>query len=92
MFKAGVVQEVNNFTKINLDKVFAANKIIGIKEIKDYLEKKKSLNETKEVIKLKTRQYAKRQFTWARGNMKSWHMIYSSDLNDLFRKAINKIS
>ena len=92
MFKAGVVQEVNNFTKINLDKVLAANKIIGIKEIKDYLEKKKSLNETKEVIKLKTRQYAKRQFTWARGNMKSWHMIYSSDLNDLFRKAINKIS
>ena len=43
------------------------------------------------MIKLKTRQYAKRQFTWARGNMKSWHMIYSSDLNDLFRKAANKI-
>ena len=40
----------------------------------------------------KTRQYAKRQFTWARGHMKSWEMIYSPNTNDLFKKAINKIS
>ena len=44
------------------------------------------------LIKQKTRQYAKRQFTWARGHMKSWDMIYSSDLEDLFRKVINNIS
>ena len=41
---------------------------------------------------LKTRQYAKRQFTWARGHMKSWDMIYSPNINDLFKIAINKIS
>ena len=46
---------------------------------------------TKELITLKTRQYAKRQFTWARGHMKSWEMIYSSNIKDLFNKAINKI-
>ena len=69
-----------------------SNKIIGISEIKDYLNGKTTLNETKDLISQKTRQYAKRQFTWARGHMKSWDMIYSSDLNDLFRKAINKIS
>ena len=40
----------------------------------------------------KTRQYAKRQFTWARGHMKSWEMIYSPNINDLYKKAINKIS
>ena len=56
-----------------------------------YLKGKMTLFETKQLIKLKTRQYTKRQFTWARGHMKSWKMIYSSDLNDLFRKAINKI-
>ena len=46
---------------------------------------------TKELIKLKTRQYAKRQFTWARGHMKSWEMIYSPNFNDLYKQALDKI-
>ena len=70
----------------------SANKIIGINEIKSYLKGKIELNIAKEIITQKTKQYAKRQFTWSRGHMKSWKMIYSSDLNDLLKKAINKIS
>tara|TARA_Y100000590_G_scaffold180996_1_gene206311 strand:- start:2017 stop:2940 length:924 start_codon:yes stop_codon:yes gene_type:complete len=92
MFKNGAVKEVKNFLKIKADKDLSSNRIIGIQEIKDYLDVKTTLEKTKELIKLKTRQYAKRQFTWSRGHMKSWEMIYSSDLNDLFRKIINKIS
>ena len=92
MFEEGAIEEVKNFLKIKANKDLSSNKIIGIKEIKDYLEDKITLNQAKDLIKQKTRQYAKRQFTWARGHMKSWEMIYSSDLNDLFRKAINKIS
>ena len=92
MFKEGVVEEVDFFFKMKLNKDLSPNKIIGIKEIKDYLIGKIKLIRAKELIKQKTRQYAKRQFTWARGHMKSWEMIYSSDLDDLFRKAINKIS
>ena len=68
-----------------------SNKIIGIKEIKYYLQGKITLIKAKELVKLKTRQYAKRQFTWARGHMKSWEMIYSPNINDLFNKTINKI-
>ena len=68
------------------------NDKIGIKEIKDYLQGKITLIKAKELITQKTRQYAKRQFTWARGHMKSWEMIYSPNTNDLFEKAINKIS
>ncbi len=92
MFANGAIKEAKNFFKMKIKKDLSANKIIGIKEIHDYLRKKTTLIRTKELIKLKTRQYAKRQFTWARGHMKSWEMIYSSDLNDLFRKAVNKIS
>ena len=44
-----------------------------------------TLIKAKELVKLKTRQYAKRQFTWARGHMKSWEMIYSPNINDLFK-------
>ena len=92
MFQEGAIKEVRKFSKIKLNRDLSSNKIIGIKEIKDYLKDEITLLEAKELINQKTRQYAKRQFTWARGHMKSWNMIYSSDLNDLFKKAINKIS
>ena len=90
-FEKDVLHEVKNFYKMKVKKEMSANKIIGMKEITDFLDGKKTLEQTKELIKQKTRQYAKRQFTWSRGHMKSWKMIYSSDLNDLFRKAANKI-
>ena len=92
MFENGAIDEVNNFLKMKVFRELSSNKIIGIKEIRDHLNGKLTLNETKELIALKTRQYAKRQFTWSRGHMKSWDMIYSHNINDLYKKAINKIS
>tara|TARA_Y100001960_G_scaffold258844_1_gene278474 strand:- start:609 stop:1043 length:435 start_codon:yes stop_codon:yes gene_type:complete len=91
MFEENVVEEVKFFINLNLEKDLSSNKIIGISEIKDYIEGEQSLVKTKELIKLKTRQYAKRQFTWSRGNMRSWEMIYSPNFDDLYKKAINKI-
>jgi tRNA dimethylallyltransferase len=91
MFINGAIEEAKLFFKMKIYKELSANKIIGIQEIKDYLHEKSTLIKTKDLIAQKTRQYAKRQFTWARGHMKSWEMIYSSDLNDLFKKTINKI-
>ena len=89
MFNSGVVEEVKKFSKIKIYNDLSANKIIGIKEINSYLQDKITISETKELIEQKTRQYAKRQFTWARGQMKSWEMIYSPNTNDLFKKIIN---
>ena len=92
MFNNGAVEEAKNFFKMKINKELSSNKIIGIKETKDYLQSKITLIKAKELITQKTRQYAKRQFTWARGHMKSWEMIYSPNINDLFKKTINKIS
>jgi len=92
MFKDGAIKEVENFLNMKVYRELSANKIIGKKEIKDLLSKKITLEKAKELVVQKTRQYAKRQFTWSRGHMKSWEMIYSSNINDLFKKAINKIS
>ena len=92
MFKKGCIEEVRNFLKLAIDKSLSANKIIGIREIEEYLDGSISMEEVIDIVNIRTRQYAKRQFTWARGHMKSWNMIYSSDSNDLFKKAINKIS
>ena len=92
MFNDGAIAEVENFFKLKVYRELSSSKIIGINEIKDYLQEKITLIETKELIAQKTRQYAKRQFTWARGHMKSWEMIYSLNINDLLNKSINKIS
>ena len=92
MFEEGAVEETKKFLKIKVNEELSSNKIIGIKEIRDYLEGKSTLINAKEMIKQKTRQYAKRQFTWARGHMRSWETIYSSNFNDLFKKAIDKTS
>jgi len=91
-FNEGVLDEVKKFLKMKVNKDLSSNKIIGIKEIEDYFKDKITLIKAKELIKQKTKRYAKRQFTWSRGHMKTWEMIYSSDLDDLFRKVINKIS
>ena len=92
MFKDGALKEVKKFLKMKIYRELSSNKIIGIKEIKDFIRGKITLDQTKELIIQKTRQYAKRQFTWSRGQMKSWDMIYSPDINELLKKAINKIS
>ena len=91
MFNDGAIEEVKKFYKMKVNKELSSNKIIGIKEIEYYLRGKITLIKAKELIIQKTRQYTKRQFTWARGHMKSWEMIYSPNINDLFNKAINKI-
>jgi len=92
MINSGAIKEVEKFIKMNVYHELSANKIIGIREIKNHLKGKLTIEETKELIIQKTRQYAKRQFTWARGHMKSWDMIYSSNINELFKIATNKIS
>ena len=92
MFKEGAVEEAKLFFKMKVYKELSSNKIIGMNEIKAYLCGKLTLTETKALIVQKTRQYAKRQFTWARGHMKSWEMVYSTNSNDLFEKIVNKIS
>ena len=75
MFREGVISEVKKFLKLNIKKDKSPNKIIGINEIKRYLRKEIDLKLTKELIAIKTRQYAKRQNTWARNKMLSWNQI-----------------
>ena len=41
---------------------------IGYKELKDYFDDNKSLDECIEKLKMETRRYAKRQLTWFRRN------------------------
>jgi tRNA dimethylallyltransferase len=71
----GVLREVKNFNKLKIKKDHIMNKIIGINELKKYLNNEIDLDKAKELIIIKTRQYAKRQATWARSKMGSWKSI-----------------
>jgi len=86
MIEIGAINEVKRFIKLKVRKDKSVNKAIGISEIKEYLEKRKDIGEVIEKISIKTRQYAKRQSTWARGNMMSWVKLYPQDLNKFLKK------
>ena len=86
MIKLGAVQEVRKFVKLKVRKDKSVNKAIGINEIKEYLKEKKDMSDVIEKISIKTRQYAKKQSTWARGNMKSWLKFHPQDLNKYLKK------
>ena len=92
MFKNKCIDEVKKFNTIKLDKSLSANKLIGVQEINSYLKGLISLDQCKELINIKTRQYAKRQNTWARGHMKNWNKVYSKDLSILLKKILKLIS
>ena len=86
MIENGAIKEVKNFIKLKVRKDKSANKAIGVTEIKDFLNKEKNLEQIKEKIAIKTRQYAKRQSTWARGNMMSWIKLKPQDINKFLKK------
>ena len=92
MFKENCVSEVKKFNSLKLNKSLSANKLIGVQEINQYLKDNISLDECKELINIKTRQYAKRQNTWARGHMKNWNKLYSKNFSILLKKTLKVVS
>ena len=86
MVNRGAILEVEKFLRLRISSSKTAYKAIGIKEIKDFLNKKIEISEVIERISIKSRQYAKRQVTWARGNMIDWNKVSSDALNKFLKK------
>ncbi len=91
MMKEGAIKEVQKFISLKIKKDQSVNKVIGIDELTHYLENKIDLDEAVELILIKTRQYAKRQATWARTRMTSWNKITLTAI-DGYIKKLNKSS
>ena len=92
MFKQNCIAEVKKFNLLKLKKSFSAHKLIGVQEITKYLDENLTLDQCKELINIKTRQYAKRQNTWARGHMKNWNKLYSKNFSILIKKSLKAAS
>ena len=86
MLKKGVISEVKKFNSLKVRNDKTAYKAIGIREVNEYLQKKIEIAQVIEKISIKTRQYAKRQRTWANGNMQNWNKINPIQLTDFLKK------
>ena len=86
MLKEGAIDEVRKFCRQKIKKDHSINKVIGIDELTKYLRNQISLEEAKEQISIRTRQYAKRQATWARSRMISWNKISPNEISSWIKK------
>jgi tRNA dimethylallyltransferase len=86
MIEEGAIKEVKKFIKLKIKKDLSVNRVIGIDELTQHLDKKINLDKAQELISIKTRQYAKRQATWARSRMTSWEKINPTKIADYIKK------
>ena len=87
IIKSGAAKEVKKFRKLKFYKQSSVNKVIGVQELSKFLEKKIKIEEAKELISIRTRQYAKRQATWARSKMTKWFWINPKDFEAWIKKV-----
>ena len=66
MFRQGWVAETEQLLQRGLAENQTAMQALGYRQIVEHLRGKRSLAETIELVKLRTRQFAKRQMTWFR--------------------------
>ncbi len=71
MMRHGALDEARRILAMNIDPLPTALKAKGIPELCAHLRGELSLDQAVSLAKIKTRQYAKRQFTWFSGQMRA---------------------
>ena len=66
MFSAGLVQEIRRLLDRGKPLSRTAGQAVGYREVVEHLSGERDLRETVELVKTRTRQFAKRQLTWFR--------------------------
>jgi tRNA dimethylallyltransferase len=66
MFRHGLVEETRELLKHGLAENKTAMQAIGYRQVVEHLRGEHALPETVELVKIRTRQFAKRQLTWFR--------------------------
>jgi tRNA dimethylallyltransferase len=88
MMKDGLVEEVKALEGQALS--LTASAIIGIKEIKSYLQGEKTLEEAKELMARNTRHLAKKQLTWFRHEKRiTWIQIEQESAADVVSRIVD---
>lgn len=75
MMKKGLLNEAERIFTKNIDPSLPIMKAIGLREFFPYFSGDISLDEAVDLAKRNSRRFAKRQFTWFRGQLKNWNEI-----------------
>ena len=85
------VEEVKSLIELNYDNKAPILNAIGVSEIKEYIKKRITIDEAKDLIKFRTHQYAKRQITWLKHQMISWKSFSTQESDKIIDYFIKKL-
>jgi tRNA dimethylallyltransferase len=80
MIEGGALEEVLQLKALDLDPSLPLMTALGVRPLLRHLDGELSLEEAITAGQLETRQYAKRQVTWARGNMIAWKSVSAQQM------------
>jgi len=86
MFREGLIEEVQTLLP---HQSLNALQTVGYRELFDYFNKKISLNEAIEQIKMNTRRFAKRQMTWFKRTENATWFDFETDRNKIIKNIEN---
>lgn len=93
MFDLGLVHEVQSLLDRGFREGLTAPQAIGYKEVVAYLDGDISFGEAKDLIKIATHRYAKRQRTWFRKDSRiKWIDADSGDIEQIFASACETLA
>jgi tRNA dimethylallyltransferase len=79
MFEQGLLEETRGLMERGLERNSTAMQAIGYRQVVEHLRGERDLPETIELVKIKTRQFAKRQNTWFKRQLQLEWLPVSSD-------------
>ena len=79
MLEAGALTEAEAVAALGLPPSAPALKALGARELIAHVEGRMTLDAAREAAKRATRNYAKRQLTWARNRMGAWRWLETAD-------------
>jgi tRNA dimethylallyltransferase len=87
MFRNGLVAETESLLHRGLLGNPTALQALGYRQVVEHLQGRRGLAETIELVKIRTRQFAKRQLTWFRRQMRlDWITLSGEGVPDLARR------
>ena len=89
MLEFGGLEEAKIMRAMELDPSLPAMKAIGLPPLIEFIEGKISYEEAVSRAQRDTRRFAKRQFTWFRGQAKHWYCVKNADDKVKFRQNIS---
>ena len=92
MMEQGLYQEIEKLMKKNYSSSLQSMKAIGYKEWFAYFQGNQSLEETLELIKKNSRNYAKRQYTWFNNQLPvEWFKVNMNDFDETISMVIDDL-